>query len=89
MSTEQWAFWYNRVIEWEGESGGKRDREREREREGFFFKCKQLDDNNNNNKAPSSYVQELLQSIGAECEVGPRLTLVVSTPGVGNGSSEL
>ena len=44
--------------------------------------------NNNNNKTPSSCLQELLQSTGAECEVGPRLILVVSSPGVGNSSSQ-
>ena len=54
-----------------------------------------IHNNNNNNKAPSSCLQapssclqELLQSIGAECEVGPRLILVVSSPGVGNSSSQ-
>ena len=37
--------------------------------------------------APSSRPAELLQTIGAECVVGPRLILEVSSSGVGNGSS--
>ena len=54
----------------------------------FEMSLRNNNNNNNNNKPPSSRPSELLQSIGAECVVGPRLTLVVSTPGGGNGSSQ-
>ena len=41
-----------------------------------------------NNNRLFCYNNNRLQSIGAECEVGPRLILVVSSPGVGNSSSQ-